>query len=303
MSSIKLWDNGAICSLKICRWSAEAKLTDIDYKKLNIDATNLPSGITDFGKKKLIAPHHLKGIMKIENKARSLLARNSHPFLVSSCAFVPKTRFEMVETKLGELRLQYMTEVESFLSKFDVFINEVQEKYPKFWDQCLKNLYPKNSQILKSKFDFVFTFFKMDGINEESKAKMQQQVEEFTTEYVVAMRKKTIEFCDTLRARLTGTIKPGEEKVKELSGKTLTSFRKYVETFSQMNIFGDSQIEKALQDFRKEFLGSTVNKETFDNTNVSNAAILALDEITKSAAINAESTSKFIDSLKRKVII
>jgi hypothetical protein len=70
-----------------------------------------------------------------------------------------------------------------------------------------------------------------------------------------------------------------------------------------MNIFGDSEIEKMLEDFKQNFLGSEVTANDFDNADVKESATQALAAIRQLATDEGESASEFIGQLKRRIII
>lgn len=297
---MKLFEQGALCSLNISRWSGTIQLSRQDMKALGINPDALPKELTTNGKKSLISPIELSSITRIESKARSYLSYKSTHFILPGCVFVPKGFFKEVEDKLSDLAKEYSKAVDEFILKFDTLKNNVKEKYPEFWGKTLKNFYPENPQILRSKFDFRFHFFKIDSLDAQKHEQMQKEVQEFVGEYVGAMRHRTIEFCNLMEARLLGRPFGDEEETKQLTGKSLSSFRKYIDDFSKLNIFGDSEIETLLTSFRKDHMNEFNTVETFDNNLVKSAVVKALDVI-RNKASNLDEGSKFIDSLKRKI--
>jgi hypothetical protein len=70
-----------------------------------------------------------------------------------------------------------------------------------------------------------------------------------------------------------------------------------------MNIFGDSEVEKMLADFRDNFLDSGVGVKDFESANVKDGVTKALESIRDKAAAEGSSCSKFIGELKRKVVL
>lgn len=300
---MKLFDCGVLCNLRISRWSGKRRLTNEDYKMVGLDPKALPQSLTDLGKKSLVPPHELKEIMQIENKARSFLFRNSKPFTLSSCQFVPKKLFPTVEQTLADLESDFAKAVDRFILKFEEIKKEMQESYPDFWTKCLKQHYPSDPKSIRDKFDFRFTFFKIDSLDEASKEALEKEVQDFVSSYVGAMRKQTIDFCELMTARLTGKPFGDEDAAKEITGKTLSSFRKYVQTFSNMNIFEDAEIQNMLGQFKKDYLGELVTADNFGNTQVRDAALASLSAIIQKASMEDGSTSQFINSLKRKITL
>ncbi len=132
---------------------------------------------------------------------------------------------------------------------------------------------------------------------------MQAEVGNFVEEYVSAMRGETVRFCDLLSARINGTPFEDEASPKKLTPRSLKYFRKYVDRFRRFNVFGDDEIEKMLADFRSEFMGGDETPKNFQGDGVKAAVTAALSKIRVKAANDSEQTSKFVNRLRRRVVI
>jgi len=201
----------------------------------------------------------------------------------------------------------------------------VNDAHPEFWENCLKDVYPPDPTVLRDRFRFRWFFFKVAGAGvtaegvtlEEAQAadrvarereremreRMQAEVGNFVQEYVSAMRGETVRFCDLLSARINGTPFEDEQAPKKLTPRSLKYFRKYVDRFRRFNIFGDDEIEKMLAAFRSEFMGGEETPKNFQGDGVKAAVTEALSKIRVKAANDSEQTSKFVNRLKRRVVI
>jgi len=229
-----------------------------------------------------------------------------------------------VEAHLKGLQEEFFKYVDSFVSRLNDMKKAVQEKYGEFWNKCLKTHYPSSQVLLREKFKFDWFTFEiagMDSIQETNledlvgkdksrqerlkvqREKMREQVGNFVEQYVDAMRTETVEFCELMTARVNGQTYKDEEKPKELTPRSLSMFKKYVDRFKQMNIFGDQEIEKMLTEFNSQFMDVGTVPSDLDSTAIKKGITKTLEAIRKKAASQGEEGSKFIKSLKRKVVI
>ena len=106
-----------------------------------------------------------------------------------------------------------------------------------------------------------------------------------------------------MTARINGQPFGDETDSKQLTPKSISCFRNYVDRFRSMNIFQDEDIEKMLSDFRDTFLDEGIRPQDFESATVKNSVSDALEAIRNKAAAEGESGSKFIGELKRRVIL
>jgi hypothetical protein len=305
-------------------WSGRKMITRSDLVRVGYDPDKLPEEICNLGRKILVPKAEIQALTQVEQRARKSLEKWSVPFGIANSHFVPATMLPTIEEQVRDLKEEFFTRVDSFISRFDDLIKTVKEAHPDFWDKCLKGNYPPNPQRLRELYQFDWYTFKIAGmgsieetsVNEmvanqkvqderanELKKQMQEEVGEFVGEYVTSMRNETVRFCDLMTARINGKPYTDEEDSKKLTPKSISCFRNYVDRFRSMNIFGDGEVEKMLTDFRDNFLDSGVGVKDFESANVKDGVTKALETIRNKAAAEGTSCSKFIGELKRKVVL
>lgn len=310
--TINLFQLGCLVNLKVRHWGGRKMLTRQDMLNVGLDPDKLPSDIVGLGRKLLVSKTELDVINRLEQRARNCLEKWSVPFGAISCHFIPNNMIETVEAQLQEIKDEYEKTVDSFIVRFSDIKDKMKEDHPEFWDKCLKHCYPPTPELLRSKYSLDWFKFRVSGIDSkevtteelsELRSQMQQEVGKFVEDYVQTMRGETVQFCELMSARLNGQPYGDEEEPRKLAGRAISSYKKYVDRFKNMNIFGDSEIEKMLEDFRQNFLGSEVTTNDFDSAAVKHTATAALTAIRKLAADEGEEASKFVNQLKRKIII
>jgi len=102
-------------------------------------------------------------------------------------------------------------------------------------------------------------------------------------------------------ARVNGTPLEGEQEAKKLTPRSLGCFRKYVDWFKQMNLFGDDQIEKMLEEFRTHYLDGLTSTESLQNPNVKAEITARMEEIRTMAATENGQLSSFVRMAKRRI--
>lgn len=322
--TINLFDVGCLVNLRIRMWSGRKMLTRADLTRVGYDPDQLPEDVVNLGRKLMVPKSEIQALTQIEQRARKALERWSTPFGIANAHFVPSTMLPTVEQQIAELKQEFFIRVDSFISRFDDLVNKVKEAHPVFWEKCLKGNYPSNPKALRSRFHFDWYTFKIAGMGsieettvedivshqkirnereEELRRQMQEEVGEFVGDYVTSMRNETVRFCDLMTARISGKPFGDETESKKLTPKSISCFRNYVDRFMQMNIFGDSEIEKMLSEFRDTFLDSGITPSDFDSTNIKTSVSNSLAAIRNKAAAEGDSGSKFIGELKRKVTL
>jgi len=322
--AVNLFDVGCLVNLSIGMWSGRKMITEEDLRKVGIDPASLPRDIVNYGRKLLVPKSELKVMNNIQQRARVYLAKWSVPFGISSSHFVPVKMLPSVEQELKGLKEEFFQRVDSFVARFADMKDTVKSQYPEFWEKCLKHCYPSSAESLRHKFKFNWYTFKVAGVGEmqeanidelvakeavreerkhELRTQMKEEVGGFVEEYVNSMRAETVRFCELMAARINGKPFEDEEHAKKLMPRTVSYFRKYVDRFKQMNIFGDQEIEKMLVEFKSKFLGGDVTPKDFENDALKKAVTTTLDTIRQKAAAHGDAESKFINSLKRKVVI
>lgn len=316
--TINLFDVGCLVNLSIGSWSGRKMLSKADYISMGLDPDKLPSDLANLGRKLLVTKSEIQRFSHLEQRARKYLSRWSVPFSAVGSHFVPIKMLGEVQSSLEEIQKEFFVAVDSFISRFGDIREEVQEKYKDFWDKCLKNCYPSTPEALRRYFRFEWHFYKIAGLNaiqestitdiqasEEVKkekvsalrSKMSEEVSSFAKEYVDAMRAETIKFCDLMSARINGKPFGDEEEPKQLTPRSLAMFKNYVDRFKNMNIFGDNEIQKMLEEFRTNFFDLGVTPKDLDNDQMKQSITTSLSKIRNLAKEEGSSI------LKRKIVI
>jgi len=322
--TINLFEVGCLINLRVGIWSGRKMLTRADMIKIGYDPDKLPDEICNLGRKLLVPKSELQALNQIEQRARKALERWSVPFGIANSHFVPITMLPTVESQIDDIKNEFFERVDSFMARFDAMVSVVRESHPDFWDKCLKGNYPSNPKMLRDKFQFDWYTFRIAGIEsitktstsellaehhaeeekaQEVKKQMQDEVSKFVGEYVGSMRDEVVRFCDLMTARINGKPYGDEDDVKKLTPRSIACFRKYVDKFRSMNIFGDNEIEKMLSDFKSTFLDSGVTPKDFDPSGIKTSISKSLEAIRNQAAVEGENRSKFIGELKRRVVL
>lgn len=322
--TINLFDVGCLVNLNVRMWSARKMITRSDLVRVGYDPDQLPAAICNLGRKILVPKSELQNLTQIEQRARKSLERWSVPFGIANAHFVPIKMLPTVEQQINELKEEFFKRVDSFIARFDELKETIQNSHPEFWDKCLKNHYPSDPKALRERFQFDWYTFRIAGIGsieetnvdevvarqkvqdekgDELRRKMQDEVGEFVEDYVSSMRTEVVRFCELMTARISGNPYGDETDAKMLTPKSISCFRKYVDRFKQMNIFGDQQIEKMLSDFRDTFLDSGVSPKDFESATIKGSVTKSLEAIRNKAAAEGESGSQFIGELKRRIVL
>jgi len=322
--TINLFEVGCLVNLKIQMWSGRKMLTRDDLVQVGYDPDALPEDIVNLGRKLMVPKSEIQAMTQIEQRTRKSLEKFSVPFGICNAHFVPLTMLPTIEEQVRDLKVEFFSRVDSFISRFDDLIDTVRESHPDFWDKCLKGNYPSNPKRLRELYQFNWYTFKIAGMGSieetnvdemianqkvqdekenELRKQMQAEVGEFVGEYVTSMRDETVRFCELMTARINGKPYADEEDSKKLTPKSIACFRNYVDRFRSMNIFGDGEVEKMLSDFRDNFLDSGIGVKDFESANVKDGVTKALEAIRNKAAAEGESCSKFIGELKRRVVL
>jgi len=321
---INLFDLGCLVQVSIGMWSARKMLTKEDLRRVGVDPEGVPDDICNLGRKLLVPKEEIARFTCIEQQARSYLANWSFQFGIGSAYFVPAHKLPDVQARLDALKAQYNNVADQFISRFNEFKSQIQAAHPEFWEKCLRHHYPKSASKLRDRFYFRYFVFKVAGLGEteemsveeamamhsavqerskQLKQQMAEEVGKFVEQAVGTLRMETVKFCDLVMARVNGHVLDGEEQPKKLTGRSLACFRKYVDWFRQMNLFGDDQIESMLEEFKSTYLDPFSSPTDLQTPQIQQAITDRMGEIRELAAAENGEMSSFIRMAKRRVQI
>lgn len=320
---VNLFDLGSLMQITIGTWSGRKKLTRADLSRCGINPDGLPEDIISLGRKLLVPKDELLKFNQIEQQARGYLARWSISFGIARSQFVPVDLIPEVEAKLDEFQQQFYSLVDSFIERFEQMVQTVKDAHPEFWAKCLKPHYPSTPEKLRAKFRFQWFTFKVGGLNDlgigvkAAKAisavakqgereimmrkKMKEEVNRFVDEAVSVMRERTVDFVELVTARVNGTTYKDEKKPKKFTARTLGCFRKFVDRFKALNIFGDDKVEQMLDELRTNFLDPAESPKDLTNEGMKKALNQHLETLRALAAAENGERSQFIGLAQRRI--
>lgn len=312
---IKLFECGVLIQLGISFWSMRAMLTRDDYRRVGINPDKLPKDLVNLGRKLLVPKEIADDFISLDHAARNFLGDWSVTFGISNTHFVPFSKLQAVTDRLEAYKAEFNDLVADMVANYDKYREEMRTKHPDFWEKCLKAAYPDKATI-RSRYRFQWFMFQIGGatLSETSSAEavarskvmqeqLQEQAQSFVEDYVVAMRREVQKFCGLMKARMNGEPFEDEGEAKRMTARTITALQKYVLQFKEMNIFGDNDVQKMLDEFNAQYLSTAVGKEDFQDPKILATANEALAAISAKAATEGEPLSQFIGSVKRRVVI
>jgi len=315
--TVNLFDLGCLVQINIGFWSGRKMLTNNDMVSVGIDPGRLPKDICNLGRKLLVPQHEIGVFLSVEQQARNFLKRWSIPFGIASANFVPISKLHEVTQKLDEYKATYYSLVDSFIKRFEAAKTKLQSEHPDFWEKCLRQHYPSSAESLRSRFYFRYFVFRVANINAidevdadevvaknaEMQKRMKEEVDKLVNETVCTLRNETVKFCDLVIARVNGSPYGDEEEGKKLTKRSLTSFRKYVDWFREMNVFGDKDIEKMLDEFKSTYLSDLTTPQEIQNAQVANAIVDHMNKIRAMAQGDSGGVDEVLNIAKRKIEI
>lgn len=249
------FDEMVAIQLAVRSWPGQVKLSAED---LGLDEADVPE-IFRLGNKRLYPDEWRQRFNHIANKARYYLHDISYAFVAEGLRAIPKRNLARVVERLEELKAEYLAMAEEFLGHYHNIQEEWREKYPDIWPRLAFH-YPRPERV-RRRFDFYWLVFEIKGAQatesstpeviaayEQAKEDLQARYDEMVDEAVVYLRKKVLDVVTNLSSRL----KDG----RIVRNDTLDSVRRVESWFKDLNIFGDSDVEKALTQLRSALNGT-----------------------------------------------
>jgi hypothetical protein len=150
---IEQLQEGVLCSLKIGRWNASAKIDP------TIMGKNVPKEILRTMQDMVTDKTILKEIGNVRNTTNYALKMNSITFPVEELRFVPKYKIDDLNTLFTEKKREHKRLVEKLIRNMDKLKRKFQRQYPEHFE-LIRTKYPTDDQ-LRAKFHFSWNFFQM----------------------------------------------------------------------------------------------------------------------------------------------
>jgi hypothetical protein len=297
----KLFMDGKLVDLHICRWSMQQALEKED---INLDNNHRVPQFVQLGSKWLMPADVRQAFSSIEGKARTFLKRNSHKFPIGNTHFVPTKRVEPVLLHLLELKNKYTEVTNTFLTNYEVHKQKMLADYPDD-HAALIDSFP-TVDYLTNKFKFQTSVYEiavptqMEEISltdirannlAEEQAKLRY-IAEVDAQYA-EQRRLLNEFVTTsvqaLRARVLTAFQHIVDKIQSqepITATNITSINTMISEFTSLDFFNDRAVRDQL-DVLSNLLHNQRNYQDNDT------AVAALEQ-SLTAVINVVSTEQAV---------
>jgi hypothetical protein len=273
---------GVLVSVSVRYWRAHKKLKAED---IGLQPDDVSDRLISLGHKRLLPKEATAALGLVESRAHALIEGNTFPFLNGLAHFLPNTKLQEVTDKLKELETEFWAAKAKFLEQY----GSLREAALKEWRTMAQKLagdpehvlaaieasFPPAATLERS-FGFDTHLFQISaperlgldlvtvGDQEnliaarqkaatEAATRIRQETERFVSECVASLREQTAKLCD----EMLQSIKTSETGVHQ---KTLNRLVKFIDQFKSMNFAGDQEMDRQLEQVRKELLSRTAEE-------------------------------------------
>lgn len=238
----KVWPIIAM-QVRVSKWPGKTKLQAED---IGLEEDDLAENV-ELGSRKLYPDEWKTKFNNITGQAMRYLKKHSLPFILESVRAVPRMRIGKITENLEAFKTKYMETVEEFISELDNIKLEMKEKNPDTFDESDI----PSAESLRKKFKMWWAIFEVSGPKireldqedmveafEKAQSELNEKMASFVEESVKLLRHKIHQTVTNLKGRLEGG--------KIIKNTTLDSVRGIHEWFKELNVFGDKDIDLAL---------------------------------------------------------
>lgn len=295
---------GVLLSVSVRYWRGCKKLRAED---LGLNPGKVSDRLISLGHKRLLPKEATAGLALVEGRAHGLVEGSTFPFLNGLAHFVPNTKLADVTSKLKDLETEFWKAKEKFIESY----GSLRESAAKEWQAMARKLVADPERLvatIEASFPTVGRmdrFFGFDiqlfqiaaperlGLDtlalgdqekliearqkaaQEAAQKIRSDAEAFVSECVATLREQTATLC----SEMLESINTSETGVHQ---KTLNRLVKFVEQFKTMNFVGDADMERQLENVRKELLSRTA-EEYRDSSKARNQLVAGLSQLRDTA--------------------
>jgi hypothetical protein len=231
-------------------WQGTAPLKHEDIDK---DEDDLPKKLFKLGQKRLYPEDVKARFTNIAQRANGILNKNGVSFILKNTYVVPRMKLPKIWQELDELKTDYNKEADEFVVEFEqIKADWLREN----WSHRakLEAHYPDKDRLRKM-FTFKAVIFEIRGISvkEGDEEALLETIEDAKKNFEGLCAEMVGEAIEVLRAKVATTIENLTDRIR--SGKivrndTLQSVKNIHEQFKELNIFGDTDIERSLDRLR-----------------------------------------------------
>ena len=292
---------GVLISVSIRFWRGSKKLKP---EEIGINPDTLSDRFISLGHKRLLPKDSLSDLALVEGRAHALIDSSTFPFLNGIAHFLPNAKLEEVTGNLKTLEAEFWTAKENFLENYSA----IRETATLEWRQMASKLMVDPDMVVASieqsfplphqmgrYFAFETHLFQISlpeklsleiittaeqqqimasrqQAVQEAATKIHRDTEVFVSECIASLRSQTAQLCE----EMLHSINSSEKGVHQ---KTLNRLVNFIDQFKAMNFANDMEMERQLEQVRRELLSRTAeeyrNDETATKTLVAGLAQLA----------------------------
>ncbi|MDA1257859.1 MAG: DUF3150 domain-containing protein [Chloroflexi bacterium] len=267
---------GVLINVSVRYWRAAKKLKAED---LGLDPDDVTDRLISLGHKKLLPREAMAAFALIESRTHALVDANTFPFLNGLGHFLPNRRLEEVTSRLKALEHEFDAARAEFTSRYaDLRVQASRD----WWEAARKlvsdpdrlvatieDAFPQPSRMDRY-FGFTADLFQItvperlqselvdladqtelvrarQQVAAEARAKISAGVECFVGDCVASMREQTAQLCN----EMLGSFRDGKTGIHQ---KTLNRLVNFIDQFKSLNFAGDQDLERRLEEVRKQFL-------------------------------------------------
>jgi hypothetical protein len=295
---------GVLINVSVRYWRGCKKLKAED---IGLQADAVSDRLISLGHKRLLPKDATAALALVESRSHALVEGTTFPFLNGLAHFLPNTKLQEVTDKLKELETEFWQAKGRFLEQY----GSLRAAALKEWRQMAQKLsdYPERvlatieasfppAGTLERSFGFDTHLFQISaperlgldliaaGDQEnlmaarqkaatEAAEHIREETERFVSDCVASLREQTAKLCD----EMLESIRTSETGVHQ---KTLNRLIKFIDQFRSMNFVGDQEMERQLDQVKKELLSRTA-EEYRDSTVARQYLVSGLNRLAEEA--------------------
>lgn len=273
---------GVLLNVSVRYWRGCKKLKAED---IGLDPDKISDKLISLGHKRLLPREATEALSLVESRAHALVDANTFPFLNGLAHFLPNPKLEEVTGKLKELEREFWEAKRGFLRRY----SGLRESASREWRTMAQKLVDNPDRLVATiessfpttdrmdrYFGFEVQLFQIavperlgldmltlgDQQNlitarqqaaQTASRQIRAGVETFVADCVATLREQTAVLCGEMLQSIT-TSETGVHQ------KTLNRLIRFIDQFKQMNFVSDLEMERQLEQVRRELLSKTAEE-------------------------------------------
>jgi polyhydroxyalkanoate synthesis regulator phasin len=279
---------GVLLNVSVRYWRGCKQLKPED---LGLDPGDVSERLISLGHKRLLPKEATAALSLIEGRAHALVEANTFPFLNGLAHFLPNPKLTEVTDRLKTLETGFWEAKQAFLAQYATLRESAKAEWHTFASKLVSDpdrlvatieaAFPLPRQMDRY-FGFDLNLFQIavperlgldlisirdqqslvaarQQASQQAAAKIHEGVQTFVGDCVAALREQTAQLCD----EMLRSLQTSETGVHE---KTLNRLRRFIDQFKQMNFVDDTEMERQLEQVRRELLSRSASEYRDDAT-------------------------------------